>query len=119
MWLSSTHGHQHGIITAMIPLLTIAVGTVVLSVAPTLMAMLGGLVSLVGLALLDRREGDRPGCCPWARNPRPVYGRRAGLCAVWRVAAPLGLRGAVGHSTCRSAGVPFQLPAFLIPRCRR
>lgn len=54
---SSTTATNMGIITAMIPLLTIAVGAVVLRERPSLMALLGGLLSLAGLALLIG-EGD-------------------------------------------------------------
>lgn len=54
---STTTATNMGIITAMIPLLTIAVGAMVLRVRPSLMAMLGGLLSLAGLALLIG-EGD-------------------------------------------------------------
>ncbi len=53
----STTATNMGIITAMIPLMTIAVGALVLRERPSAMAMLGGLLSLAGLALLIG-EGD-------------------------------------------------------------
>ena len=62
---STTTATNMGIITAMIPLLTIVVSALVLRERPTLMALLGGLVSLAGLSLLIG-EGDPAGCCRWA-----------------------------------------------------
>ena len=53
----STTATNMGIITAMIPLLTIAVGALVLRERPSALALLGGLLSLAGLALLIG-EGD-------------------------------------------------------------
>ena len=46
-----------GIITSMVPLLTIAVGTLILHERPTRMAVLGALVALLGLGIL-LGEGD-------------------------------------------------------------
>ena len=54
---STTTATNMGIITAMIPLLTIVVSALVLRERPTLMALLGGLVSLAGLSLLLIGEG--------------------------------------------------------------
>ena len=53
----STTATNMGIITSMVPLLTIAVGTLILHERPTRMAVLGALVALLGLGIL-LGEGD-------------------------------------------------------------
>ncbi|MNQ70312.1 EamA-like transporter family protein [compost metagenome] len=114
---SSTTATNMGIITAMIPLLTIAVGTVVLRQRPTLMAMLGGLVSLAGLALLIG-EGDPARLLSVGANPGDLLMGLAALAyalygvLLRRWGLPVGpwvsLYVQIGF------GVLFQLPAFLM-----
>ena len=65
---STTTATNMGIITAMIPLLTIVVSALVLRERPTLMALLGGLVSLAGLSLLIG-EGDPARLLQVGANP--------------------------------------------------
>lgn len=54
---ATTTATNMGIITSMVPLLTIAVGTLILHERPTRMAVLGALVALLGLGIL-LGEGD-------------------------------------------------------------
>ncbi len=54
---ATTTATNMGIITSLVPLLTIAVGTVILHQRPTRMALLGALVALLGLGIL-LGEGD-------------------------------------------------------------
>lgn len=114
---STTTATNMGIITAMIPLLTIAVGAVVLRQRPTLMALAGGLVSLAGLALLIG-EGDPARLLSVGANPGDLLMGLAALAyalygvLLRRWALPVGpwqsLYVQVGF------GVLFQLPAFLM-----
>lgn len=113
----STTATNMGIITAMIPLMTIAVGALVLRERPSAMAMLGGLLSLAGLALLIG-EGDPSRLLAVGANHGDVlmglgalaYALYGVLLRRWGL--PVGpwqsLYVQVGF------GVLFQLPAFLM-----
>ncbi len=114
---ASTTATNMGIITAMIPLMTVAVVAVVLRERPSAMAMLGGLLSLAGLALLIG-EGDPARLLAVGANRGDVlmgigalaYALYGVLLRRW--ALPVGpwqsLYVQVGF------GVLFQLPAFLL-----
>ncbi|MHC3909910.1 DMT family transporter [Achromobacter marplatensis] len=114
---SSTTATNMGIITAMIPLLTIAVGTVVLRQRPTLMAMVGGLVSLAGLALLIG-EGDPARLLSVGANPGDLLMGLAALAyalygvLLRRWGLPVGPWQSLYVQV--AFGVLFQLPAFLM-----
>lgn len=113
---ASTTATNMGIITAMIPLMTIAVVVVVLRELPSMMAMLGGLLSLAGLALLIG-EGDPARLLSVGANHGDVlmgvgalaYALYGVLLRRW--ALPVGPWQSLYVQV--AFGVLFQLPAFL------
>ena len=113
---ASTTATNMGIITAMIPLMTIAVVAVVLRELPSAMAMLGGLLSLAGLALLIG-EGDPARLLSVGANHGDVlmgvgalaYALYGVLLRRW--ALPVGPWQSLYVQV--AFGVLFQLPAFL------
>lgn len=113
----STTATNMGIITAMIPLLTIAVGAVVLRERPSVMALLGGLLSLAGLALLIG-EGDPARLLSVGANHGDVLMGVAALAyalygvLLRRWGLPSGPW--VSLYVQVAFGVLFQLPAFLM-----
>lgn len=113
----STTATNMGIITAMIPLMTIAVGALVLRERPSAMAMLGGLLSLAGLALLIG-EGDPSRLLSVGANHGDVlmglgalaYALYGVLLRRWGL--PVGPWQSLYVQV--AFGVLFQLPAFLM-----
>ncbi|CAB3732337.1 hypothetical protein LMG3458_04965 [Achromobacter deleyi] len=114
---SSTTATNMGIITAMIPLMTIAVGALVLRERPSAMALLGGLLSLAGLALLIG-EGDPARLLSVGANHGDVlmglgalaYALYGVLLRRWGL--PVGPWQSLYVQV--AFGVLFQLPAFLV-----
>ncbi|CAB3925531.1 DMT family transporter [Achromobacter deleyi] len=114
---SSTTATNMGIITAMIPLMTIAVGALVLRERPSAMALLGGLLSLAGLALLIG-EGDPARLLSVGANHGDVlmglgalaYALYGVLLRRWGL--PVGPWQSLYVQV--AFGVLFQLPAFLM-----
>jgi drug/metabolite transporter (DMT)-like permease len=113
----STTATNMGIITAMIPLMTIAVGALVLRERPSAMALLGGLLSLAGLALLIG-EGDPARLLSVGANHGDVlmglgalaYALYGVLLRRWGL--PVGPWQSLYVQV--AFGVLFQLPAFLM-----
>ena len=114
---STTTATNMGIITAMIPLLTIVVSALVLRERPTLMALLGGLVSLAGLSLLIG-EGDPARLLQVGANPGDLlmgvaalaYALYGVLLRLW--ALPLGPWQSLYAQI--AFGTLFLLPTFLL-----
>ena len=117
MAASTTTATNMGIITAMIPLLTIVVSALVLRERPTLMALLGGLVSLAGLSLLIG-EGDPARLLQVGANPGDLlmgvaalaYALYGVLLRLW--ALPLGPWQSLYAQI--AFGTLFLLPTFLL-----
>lgn len=114
---STTTATNMGIITAMIPLLTIVVSALVLRERPTLMALLGGMVSLAGLSLLIG-EGDPARLLQVGANPGDLlmgvaalaYALYGVLLRLW--ALPLGPWQSLYAQI--AFGTLFLLPTFLL-----
>ncbi|WKK16875.1 DMT family transporter [Achromobacter insolitus] len=114
---ASTTATNMGIITAMIPLMTIAIVAVLLRELPSATAMLGGLLSLAGLALLIG-EGDPARLLEVGANRGDLlmgvgalaYALYGVLLRRW--ALPVGPWQSLYVQV--AFGVLFQLPAFLL-----
>ncbi|MCY1197511.1 carboxylate/amino acid/amine transporter [compost metagenome] len=114
---ASTTATNMGIITAMIPLMTIGIVAMLLRERPSAMAMLGGLLSLAGLALLIG-EGDPARLLSVGANHGDVlmgigalaYALYGVLLRRW--ALPVGPWQSLYVQV--AFGVLFQLPAFLM-----
>jgi drug/metabolite transporter (DMT)-like permease len=114
---ASTTATNMGFITAMIPLMTIAVMAVIMRERPSAMALLGSLVSLAGLALLIG-EGDPARLLSVGANHGDVLmGLGALAYALYGVllrrwALPVGPWQSLYVQV--AFGILFQLPAFLL-----